>query len=165
MAGAEGNAGWGWGKGLATDCDFLYSTLCYGSAMRVFLVPQVARLIRKERFPEAALCRPAREVLAGTIGSGEADLGGGLFKKRVARPGGGKRGGYRVIVAYRQPRTERVLFTYAFAKNAASTLTPQGHAALVTVAAAFLAVDDGRVAALLASGDVSEVECNGNEQG
>lgn len=133
--------------------------------MRVFLVPQVAKLMRKERLPEAALCRTAREVLAGTLGAGEADLGGGLFKKRVARPGGGKSGGYRVIVAYRQPRAERVLFTYAFAKNAASTLTPQGHEALAKVAEAFLTADDGKVATLLVSGDVSEVECNGDEQG
>jgi hypothetical protein len=54
---------------------------------------------------------------------------------------------------------------YAFAKNAASTLTPQGHEALAKVAAAFLAADDRQVAALLASGDVGEVERNGNEQG
>jgi len=72
--------------------------------MRVFLVPQVAKLMRKERLPEAALCRTAREVLAGALGAGEADLGGGLFKKRVARPDGGKSGGYRMVVAYRQPR-------------------------------------------------------------
>jgi hypothetical protein len=133
--------------------------------MRVFLVPQVAKLLRRERVPEAALCKPAREVLAGRLGAGEADLGEGLFKKRLARPGGGKSGGYRVIVAYRKPGTERVLFAYAFAKNAASTLTSQGHAALVTVAAAFLAAKDEQVAALLAYGDVSEVTCNADEQG
>jgi len=62
--------------------------------MRVYLVPQVARLVRKERLPELALCRTAREVLASTLGAGEADLGGGLFKKRIARPGGGKSGGF-----------------------------------------------------------------------
>ena len=72
--------------------------------MRVFLVPQVARLTRKERLSEAVLCRTAREVVAGTLGAGEADLGGGLFKKRIARPGGGKSGGYRMIVAYGQPK-------------------------------------------------------------
>ena len=104
-------------------------------------------------------------MVAGTLGAGEADLGGGLFKKRVARPGGGKRGGYRVIVACRRPGTERVLFTYAFAKNAASTLTPQGHEALAKVAEAFLTADDGQVAALVASGDASEVACNDDEQG
>jgi hypothetical protein len=55
--------------------------------------------------------------LAGTLGAGEADLGGWLFKTRIARPGGGESGGYRMIVAYGQPKTERVLFTYAFAKT------------------------------------------------
>lgn len=104
----------------------LYSTSCYGSGMRVFLVPQVARLTRKNRLPAAALCRTAREVLAGRLGAGEADLGRGLFKKRVARPGGGKSGGYRMIVACRRPGTDRILFTYAFAKNAAATVTPPG---------------------------------------
>jgi hypothetical protein len=68
------------------------------------------------------------------LGSGEPDLGGGLFKKRLARPGSGKRGGNRVIIAYRPPKTERVLFTYAFAKNAAATLTQQGHEALTKAA-------------------------------
>jgi hypothetical protein len=132
--------------------------------LRVFLLPQVSRLMRKAGLPAAALCRSAREVLAGTLGAGEADLGGGLFKKRVARPGGGKSGGYRVIVAYRKPGPERVLFTYAFAKNVASTLTPHGHEALANAAAAFLTADDRQVAALLDSGDVSEVECDDSEQ-
>lgn len=130
--------------------------------MRVFLVPQVAKLVRKERLPEAALCRTAREVLAGILGAGEADLGGGLFKKRVARQGGGKSGGYRMIVAYRQPATERVLFTYAFAKNAASTLTPQGQEALAKSAHVFLVATDKHITELLGSGDVTEVKCNGN---
>ena len=138
-----------------------YSTWCYGQIVRVFLVQQVSKLARKERLPDAALCRAAREVLVGTLGAGEADLGGGLFKKRVARTGGGKSGGYRAIVAYRRPNTERVLFAYAFAKNAASTLTPQGHEALVRVADAFVAADDVQVAALLAAGDVREVGCDG----
>jgi hypothetical protein len=62
-----------------------------------------------ERLPDTILCKPAREVLAGTLGAGEADLGSGLFKKRLARPGGGKRGGYRAIIAYQAPQAERVL--------------------------------------------------------
>ena len=129
------------------------------------MVPQVSRLMRKERLPDAILCRAARDVVAGVLGAGEADLGGGLFKKRLARPGSGKSGGYRVIVAYRPPRTERVLFTYAFAKNAAATVTQQGQEALTKAAAAFLAADDRHISALLASDDVREVECDGNDQG
>ena len=129
------------------------------------MVPQVAKLLRKERLPDAALCKPAREVVTGTLGAGEADLGGGLFKKRLARPGGGKSGGFRAIVAYRSPRTDRVLVTYAFAKNAASTLTPQGHEALSKVAQAFMAANDEQVTELVASRDVSEVACDADNEG
>lgn len=127
------------------------------------MVPQVAKLLRKERLPEAALCRPAREVLVGTLGTGEADLGAGLFKKRLARTGGGKSGGYRAIISYRPPRSDRVLVIYAFAKNAASTLTPQGHEALGKIAHSFVAVDDEQLAELLASRDLREVVCDGEE--
>lgn len=121
--------------------------------------------MRKERVPESALCQAGREVLAGTLGAGEADLGNGLFKKRIARPGGGKRSGYRVIVAYRPPRTERVLVTFAFAKNAVSTLTPNGQGMLAKAAASVLAADEGDLAALLASGAIKEVSCDAGEQG
>jgi len=36
---------------------------------------------------------------------------------------------------------------------------------LAKVAEAYVIADDGQVATLLTSGDVSEVECNGDEQG
>ena len=131
--------------------------------MRVFALPQVTRLLRKERLPERVLCRAAREVLAGQLGAGEADLGGGLWKKRLARPGRGKSGGYRVIVAYRRPREDRVLFVFAFAKNAASTLTPAGREALARAAAAFIGTTEAQGDALLEAGEVREVMCDGDE--
>ena len=131
--------------------------------MRLFLVAQVGRLMRKDRMPDSSLCRSAAELVAGRLGAGEADLGGGLFKKRIARAGGGKRGGYRAITAYRQPRTDRVLFAFAFAKNAASTLTPQGQEALRIVAGAFTTASDHQVEALRSNGDVIEVDCDETE--
>ncbi len=132
--------------------------------MRIFLVPQVAKMMSKERLSTESLCRAAREVVAGTLGAGEANLGSGLYKKRIARPGRGKSGGYRMIIAFRPPRTDRVLFVYGFAKNAAATLTPQGQEALAKAAAGFLNATDRQVTALLVAGDVSEVDCNGHEQ-
>ena len=128
------------------------------------MVPQVAKLLHKKRLSDATLCKPAREVVAGSLGAGEADLGGGLFKKRLARPGGGKSGGFRAVVAYRPPHTDRVLVAYAFAKNAASTLTPQGHEALSKVAQAFATANDEQLAELLASGDISEVTCHAGDE-
>ena len=131
--------------------------------MRLFALPQVTRLLRKERLSDAALCTVAREVLAGRLGAGEADLGDGLWKKRLARPGGGKSGGYRAIVAYRRPRSDRVLFAFLFAKNAAATLTSAGHEALARAAAAFIGATDMQLDALLRADEVREVRCDDDE--
>ena len=48
-------------------------------------------------------------------GHADADLGGGVYKMRVARLGEGKAGGYRIIVFFRSK--ERTYFVYGFAKS------------------------------------------------
>jgi hypothetical protein len=48
-------------------------------------------------------------------GEYDADLGGGVFKKRIARSGVGKSGGYRVILFFR--KDDRLFFSYVFAKS------------------------------------------------
>jgi hypothetical protein len=45
----------------------------------------------------------------------DGDLRGDLVKKRLARPGEGKSGGYRAIIAVRL--RDRAFFVYGFAKN------------------------------------------------
>lgn len=120
-------------------------------------------MLRKERLSDMALCATAREVVAGRLGTGEADLGDGLWKKRLARPGGGKSGGYRAVVAYRRPRSDRVLFAFLFAKSVASTLTPAGHEALAKAAAGFVGATEAQVGELLEAGEVREVRCDGDE--
>lgn len=45
---------------------------------------------------DSALCQAAREIEQGLF---EADLGGGLCKKRIALPGQGKSGSSRTLVA------------------------------------------------------------------
>jgi hypothetical protein len=45
----------------------------------------------------------------------EANLGGGVYKVRVARPGEGKSGGYRVIVFFKSQ--ERTFYAYGFSKS------------------------------------------------
>jgi len=48
-------------------------------------------------------------------GQADADLGGGVYKMRVARPGESKAGGYRLIVFFKSE--ERTFFVYGFAKS------------------------------------------------
>ncbi|MCL1993748.1 MAG: type II toxin-antitoxin system RelE/ParE family toxin, partial [Spirochaetes bacterium] len=44
-----------------------------------------------------------------------ADLGGNVYKVRIPRHGGGKSGGFRVIVLFKSE--ERAFFVYGFAKS------------------------------------------------
>ena len=57
-----------------------------------------ARWQAGEKLPDAALCKAVKEMEDGLI---DADLGAFLYKKRVARSGGGKSGGYRTLLSAR----------------------------------------------------------------
>ena len=48
-------------------------------------------------------------------GQADADLGGGVYKVRLARPGEGKSGGYRIIVYFKNKF--RTFFVYGFTKS------------------------------------------------
>ena len=80
--------------------------------MRVFTTKGFARFVRSERITDASLCESVRRAEHGLV---DADLGGGVIKQRVARPGQGRSGGYRLLMAYR-PRTLSV-FLFGFAKS------------------------------------------------
>jgi hypothetical protein len=80
--------------------------------MTVYATKTFRRFQRKESISDAALVAAADRADAGLI---DADLGGGLIKQRIARPGQGKRSGYRTIMAYRAG--ERSVFRYGFGKN------------------------------------------------
>jgi hypothetical protein len=59
-----------------------------------------------------ALCRSVDEMERGLI---DANLGGGIIKKRVALPGRGKRGSARTLVATNS--ANRWFFVFGFEKN------------------------------------------------
>ncbi len=83
-----------------------------------------------------------------------------VFKKRLSRTGGGKRGGYRVIVGYKKPDTERIIFLYAFAKSDKANISAKEEAALNLVAESFVSTADKQIQELLAAGSIWEVQCH-----
>jgi hypothetical protein len=87
--------------------------------MRVFKTKGFSRFARKKRLNDAKLTAAVLEI---ELGLHDGDLGGHLLKKRIARAGTGKRGGYRTILVYQRGR--RVVFLYGFAKNEKDTLIP-----------------------------------------
>jgi hypothetical protein len=123
--------------------------------MRVFKNKWFARLARTEAIPDSTLLRAAAEVIAGEV---EADLGGSLFKKRLAREGGGKRRGYRVLIGYKRPNSNRIVFLYAFPKNARTNISDKEKEALSLVAEAFISATDAQVSFLLKEGSIVEVK-------
>lgn len=80
--------------------------------MRVFKTKVFRRFQRKERMSDDSLVEAINRAEQGLV---DADLGHGLIKQRIARAGGGKSGGFRTIIAYRQG--DRAVFLYGFAKN------------------------------------------------
>jgi hypothetical protein len=87
--------------------------------VRVFQTKWFQRFARQEGLSDRQLALAVREMEHGLH---DGDLGGHLIKKRLARAGAGKRGGYRAIIVYHY-RT-RAVFLYGFAKNEKENLSP-----------------------------------------
>lgn len=101
--------------------------------IRVFRTRHFSRWLGKTALTDEALCHAVREMIKGLI---DADLGGGVVKKRVALPGGGKRGGSRTLVATK--KEERWFFLYGFEKNEKANVTKRELEALQKLAAQML---------------------------
>ena len=125
--------------------------------VKVFKNKWFHRWARREGITDPVLLKAAEEILIGKV---EADLGGGLFKKRLARTGSGKRGGYRTIVGYIRPNSERIIFLYAFSKSEKANISGKEEAALSLVAEAFISATNEQVNQLLSEGSIWEVQDN-----
>jgi len=80
--------------------------------VRVFKNAWFNRFARKENITDDEL----RDIVGQLeTGQADADLGGDVYKQRLARPGEGKSGGYRVIVFFRSEF--RTVFVYGFTKS------------------------------------------------
>jgi hypothetical protein len=86
--------------------------------MDVFKRRAFARWQMLEALPDAALCKAVEEMESGLI---DAQLGGLLYKKRIARAGRGKRGGYRTLLSARIGG--RYVFLLGFPKNDKADIT------------------------------------------
>jgi hypothetical protein len=88
-------------------------------------------------------------------GQAEADLGGGVYKVRVARSGEGKSGGYRVIVYFKSE--ERTFFIYGFAKSDRGNIDQGELLAFKKRAKIALSLTDDQIRTQLRNGDLIEV--------
>jgi hypothetical protein len=64
---------------------------------RIFKTPDFASWAKDESVDHSALLTAVQEIEDGLV---DAKLGGNVIKKRVARTGQGKSGGFRTIIAF-----------------------------------------------------------------
>lgn len=114
-----------------------------------------ARWQAGEGLSDAALCKAVREMEAGLI---DADLGGFLYKKRVARPGGGKSGGYRTLLSARIG--SRYVFLHGFPKSDKANITQDERKALQFAGKVFLELSARDLMKALEIGVLLEVCCD-----
>jgi hypothetical protein len=124
--------------------------------MRVFKGKQFSRWATGEAIGDNNLCQAAAEAFAGQY---DADLGGYLFKKRIARSDGGKSGGYRTVLGFRRSDSKRMFFLYGFPKNVRANITAREQSALSANASALVDATDRQIDDLKARGTIMEMEC------
>ena len=86
----------------------------------------------------------------------DADLGGGVIKQRISRPGQGRSKGYRTIILFR--RGTKAFFVYGFAKSQRANIDDDEKEQFKEAAKHVLALTEKQLTELLDRGDFVEVK-------
>ncbi len=126
--------------------------------MRVFALKAFRRFQRKERIGDDELRGALRLAEQGLI---DADLGGGLIEQRIARPGKGRSGGYRSVIAMRAG--DRAVFLFCYAKSDKDALDNAELRQWQAVGQGLLRLDNRALDSALADGNLMEIEYHDEE--
>jgi hypothetical protein len=121
--------------------------------VRIYKTRWFARFARREKIADASLRAAVVRAEEGLV---DADLGGRVIKQRVARPGEGKSGGYRVLIAFHP--TARSVVLFGFAKSERENISPDELATLKEIASAWLSADDAKIEKAVADELLQEVK-------
>jgi hypothetical protein len=125
--------------------------------LRIFKTRTLAKFTRQHGIDDASLIKAIERARQGLI---DADLGGRVIKQRVARPGQGKRGGFRMLIGF---GSDRAVYLFAFAKNERENISNGELLSLRDIAASFLNASREKIADALADGTLIEVK-DGSEK-
>lgn len=119
---------------------------------RVFKTRYFSRWMRKTELTDEVLCTAVGEMVQGLI---DADLGGGVVKKRVGLAGRGKRGGARTLVATNKGRLW--FFVFGFEKNDRANIRTEEKEALQAIALDLLSRSRKELDAAVEDGSLQEI--------
>jgi hypothetical protein len=120
--------------------------------MRIFKSKWFAKFAGKNGLSDGNLKMAVAEIEAGNF---SADLGGCVYKQRVARQGQGKSGGYRTIVLLKHG--ERALFVYGFAKSRLDNIGDDDEKYYKGFARRFIAFSEAEIEAAVNAGEFIEI--------
>jgi hypothetical protein len=111
------------------------------------------RWARKTGLNDSLLENAVLEIKRGLL---EADLGGGIVKKRIALPGRGKRGSTRTLLATNLD--DRWIFVFGFEKNERENISENELAILKMLAKDLLGMTATQIKVAVGEGILVEVE-------
>jgi hypothetical protein len=89
-------------------------------------------------------------------GQGQAiEMGSGVYKVRVARPGAGKSGGYRIIVFFRS--RDKTFYHYGYPKSARDNIDPKELKVFKRIAKRQLGMTDKQLDEAVKAGKLIEI--------
>ena len=123
--------------------------------MRFWKNKWFSRFARQQGISDLALCEAVARADRGLI---DADLGGGVIKQRIARPGAGKSGGFRAVILFRVE--EKAFFVFGFAKSDLDNISDRELEAFKDLAQELLGRTDAELEVLVERGVLTEVQCD-----
>jgi len=128
--------------------------MCADNVLQVIILTTktFARWQGKEQIANESLRRAVAEMRQGLI---DADLGGGLVKKRLARSGAGKSAGYRTLLATN--KHDKWFFIYGFAKNERDNISRQEVRALKALVKSLLVLNVEQIHNAKLTGELQEI--------
>lgn len=123
--------------------------------MNIYVSKPFTRLATRQGLTDDRICRSVNEMNEGLTGP---NLGSGLFKKRIAMPGQGKRGGWRVLLGFQKGKN--AFFLYLFAKSSRENITDHEIRALKQLTKYYLEMNPDEIRAALDCGELREVTCD-----
>lgn len=119
---------------------------------RIFKYKSFHQWGKAEGLEDRTLCDAVKEIDEGLF---EANLGKGLYKKRIARKGKGKSGGYRTLIAFKTD--DKAVFMYAFSKNERENITEKEKSVYKKLAGYYVSLTESQLLELLKMKELIEV--------
>lgn len=121
--------------------------------MKIYKHRSFHQWAKSEGLTDKALKKAIEEMENGLF---EANLGSGLYKKRVALPGKGKSGGYRTLVAFKKEKN--AFFVYGFAKGVRANIDEREEKLYRQIARDFLIMDEEEIQTMIEKSKLYEVK-------